>query len=84
MACSILGSGGFSHLELTDKHGAEALDRGAPAGGRNPYRRPQLRPCLSVAAALPGAQSGGRADFIVRLGWNALQLSNRARLRRSI
>src|SRR5664279_3808863 len=28
-----LGSGGFSHLELTDKHGAEALERGAPLAG---------------------------------------------------
>jgi hypothetical protein len=25
-----LGRGGFSHLELTDQHGAEALERGAP------------------------------------------------------
>ena len=28
-----LGRGGFSHLELTDEHGAEALDRGAPIAG---------------------------------------------------
>jgi hypothetical protein len=28
-----LDSGGFSHLELTDKHGAEALDRGTPLAG---------------------------------------------------
>jgi hypothetical protein len=28
-----LGSGGFSHLELTDKHGAEALERGALLAG---------------------------------------------------
>ena len=28
-----LGSGGFSHLELTDQHGAEALERGAPLAG---------------------------------------------------
>ena len=28
-----LGRGGFSHLELTDGHGAEAIDRGAPVGG---------------------------------------------------
>src|ERR1700691_2527155 len=28
-----LGAGGFSHFELTDKHGAEALDRGAAIRG---------------------------------------------------
>src|SRR5271155_1151190 len=28
-----LGAGGFSHFELTDKHGAEALDRGAAIHG---------------------------------------------------
>src|SRR5271169_1947377 len=28
-----LGAGGFSHFELTDKHGAEALDRGAAIPG---------------------------------------------------
>jgi hypothetical protein len=71
-----LGRGGFSHLELTDHHGAEALARGAPhpgeirIGDRNYARAPVLRR-LRV-------QSGGTADFIVRLGWNALQLANPA------
>ncbi len=71
-----LGRGGFSHLELTDHHGAEALERGAPQpgeiriGDRNYARAPVLRRFR--------AQSGGRADFIVRLGWNALQLTNPA------
>jgi len=69
-----LGRGGFSHLELTDQHGAEALERGAPhpgeirIGDRNYARAPVLRRFR--------AQSGGTADFIVRLGWNALQLTN--------
>jgi hypothetical protein len=67
-----LGRGGFSHLELTDQHGAEALERGAPhpgeirIGDRNYARAPVLRRFR--------AQNGGSADFIVRLGWNALQL----------
>jgi len=71
-----LGRGGFSHLELTDKHGAEALERGAPhpgeirIGDRNYARAPVLRRFR--------AQSDGTADFIVRLGWNALQLTNAA------
>jgi len=68
-----LGSGGFSHLELTDKHGAEALERGAPLAGeirigdRNYARVPVLKRFL--------AAGGGMADFIVRVGWTALQLS---------
>jgi IS4 transposase len=71
-----LGRGGFSHLELTDQHGAEALERGAPLAGeirigdRNYARAPVLRRFR--------AQSRGTADFIVRLGWNALQLTNPA------
>lgn len=70
-----LGRGGFSHLELTDKHGAEALERGAPVAGeirigdRNYARAPVLKRFLS--------DSGGTADFIVRVGWNALQLTTR-------
>jgi hypothetical protein len=68
-----LGSGGFSHLELTDKHGAEALERGAPMPGeiriadRGYARAPVLKRLL--------ADARGKADFIVRVGWNALQLS---------
>jgi hypothetical protein len=67
-----LGSGGFSHLELTDKHGAEALERGAPLAGeirigdRNYARVAALKRFLAEAL--------GKADFIVRVGWNALQL----------
>ena len=68
-----LGSGGFSHLELTDKHGAEALDRGPPVpgeiriGDRNYARVPVLKRFLAEAC--------GKADFIVRAGWNAFQLT---------
>src|SRR5580704_10675915 len=71
-----LGRGGFSHLELTDHRGAEALARGAAQpgeiriGDRNYARASVLRRFR--------AQSGGTADFIVRLGWNALQLSSPA------
>jgi hypothetical protein len=67
-----LGRGGFSHLELTDKHGAEALERGAPVpgeirmGGRNYGGAKGLQRFRD--------QSNGQADFIVRLRWNALRL----------
>ena len=66
------GRGGFSHLELTDAHGAEALDRGAAMpggviriGDRNYARAVVLKRFL--------ADSDGTADFIVSVGWNALR-----------
>ena len=71
-----LGRGGFSHLALSDAHGAEALERGAPhpgeirIGDRNYARAPALQRFR--------VQGGGSADFIVRVGWNALQLTNPA------
>jgi hypothetical protein len=67
-----LGRGGFSHLELTDKHGAEAIERGPPIpgeiriGDRNFGRAPSLHRFRQ--------QSDNQADFIVRVGWNALSL----------
>ena len=70
-----LGRGGFSHLDLTDGRGAEAIDRGAPIAGeirigdRN----------YASAESLQGfrQQSGELADFIVRARWNAFSLSLR-------
>jgi Transposase DDE domain len=67
-----LGRGGFSHLELTDKHGAEAIDRGVPVAGevrigdRNFARAASLHRFRQ--------QSANQADFIVRVGWNAFSL----------
>ena len=68
-----LGRGGFSHLELNDKHSAEAIERGAPIpgevriGDRNFARAASLRRFRQ--------QSADQADFIVRVGWNALSLT---------
>jgi Transposase DDE domain len=68
-----LGRGGFSHLELTDKHGAEAIERGTPIAGeirigdRNFARAASLQRFRQ--------QSANQADFIVRVGWNALSLT---------
>lgn len=68
-----LGRGGFSHLELTEQGGAEAIDRGAALAGevrigdRN-FARP--RPLHRFRQA-----SAGQADFIVRVGWNAFRLT---------
>jgi hypothetical protein len=68
-----LGRGGFSHLELTDNHGAEALDRGAVVAGevrigdRN-FARPGVLQRFRQ-------QSAEQADFIVRVRWKAFRLS---------
>jgi len=67
-----LGRGGFSHLELTDKRGGEAIDRGAPIpgeiriGDRNFARAASLHRFRQ--------RSAKQADFIVRVGWNAFNL----------
>jgi hypothetical protein len=67
-----LGRGGFSHLELTDGHGAEAIDKGAPVAGeirigdRNYATAPSLHRFRQ--------QSAGQADFLVRVRWNGFCL----------
>lgn len=70
-----LGRGGFCDLQLTDGRGAESLTRGKPIAG-------EVRIAdrgFSRAAAMAGylAAGEGRADFIVRLRWNALVLHHR-------
>jgi hypothetical protein len=68
-----LGRGGFSHLELTDQHGAETINRGAPIAGeirigdRYFARAPKLDRFRQ--------ESANQADFIVRVGWNAFSLT---------
>jgi len=67
-----LGRGGFSYLELTDGHGAEAIDRGAPIpgevriGDRNYATAPSLQRFRQ--------QSANEADFIVRVRWRGFSL----------
>lgn len=67
-----IGRGGFSHLELTDQHGAETIERGAPLpgeiriGDRYFARAPSLHRFRQ--------QSANQADFIVRVRWNAFSL----------
>lgn len=67
-----LGAAGFSHLELTDEHAGEGIDRGAPVAG-------EVR-ILDRAYARTGKlrrfrlESAEQADFIVRTGWNAFRL----------
>jgi IS4 transposase len=68
-----LARGGFSYLELTDKHGAESLLRCEPVtnevliADRGYAKARELRACLDAS----GPQ---QRDFIVRVGWKALVL----------
>jgi hypothetical protein len=71
-----LGCGGVSHLELSDQHGAETINRGAPLAG-------EIRVLDRGYARAPAlhrfrAASGRTADFIVRVGWSAFALSDAA------
>ena len=68
-----LGRGGFSHLEVTDQHGGEAINRGAPIAG-------EIRICdrnYATAASLHRFRqdSANQADFIVRVRWRGFSLS---------
>jgi hypothetical protein len=68
-----LGGGGFFHLELTDKYGAEPLRRGAPTAGE--VRIGDRDFANAKALHEFRAQSHSQADFIVRAGWKAFALS---------
>jgi hypothetical protein len=69
-----LERGGFSHLDLTDGHGGEALDRGAAVPGeirladRNYGQAKALHRFITSVGATPGA------DYVVRLRWSSLRL----------
>ena len=68
-----LERGGFSHLEVTDRHGAESLLRCEPVAGevliadRGYARAKELWACLDASGRNP-------RDFIIRVGWRALAL----------
>jgi hypothetical protein len=68
-----LGGGGFSHLELTDTHGAESADRGPPTAGE--IRIGDRNYANAGALHRWRERSGGTADFIVRARWKGFVLS---------
>jgi hypothetical protein len=68
-----LGRGGFAHLEVTDAHGGEAINRGKPIPG-------EIRICDRNYATAPSLhrfrqESANQSDFIVRVRWRGFALS---------
>jgi Transposase DDE domain len=71
-----LGLGGFSHLELTDSHGGEALDRGKPVAGE--IRIADRGYANAQAWQRFCEKSEGQVDYIVRMRWNTVRLVDEA------
>lgn len=69
-----LGAGGFSHFELTDKHGGEALDRGAAIAGEIRLGDRNYSTAKALRRFLASVGEAGNADHVVRLRWSSLRL----------
>ena len=69
-----LGTGGFSHFEVTDGHGAEALDRGKPVAGEIRLADRGFANAKAIGRFMSAAED---ADFVVRLRWSACKLLDR-------
>src|SRR6202161_2829531 len=69
-----LGAGGFSHFELTDKHGAEALDRGAAIRGEIRLADSNYSNDKGMRSLRGIVGKTGDADYLVRLRWSSLRL----------
>jgi hypothetical protein len=67
-----LGRGGFTHLEVTDSHGGEALDRGKPVAGEIRIADRGYANAQAWQRFLQGGDE--RADFIVRMRWSTITL----------
>jgi IS4 transposase len=71
-----LGCGGFTHLEVTDSRGGEALDRGKPVAGEI---RIADRGYANAQAWQRYLQTRDEwTDFIVRMRWNTIRLLDEA------
>jgi len=71
-----LARGGFTHLDLTDSHGGEALDRGQPVAGEI---RIADRGYANAQAWQRFCQAReGQVDYIVRMRWSTVRLVDAA------
>ncbi len=69
-----LGAGGFSHLELTDKHGGEALDRGAGVEGEIRIADRGYSAAKALRRFVASVKQAKGADYVVRLRWRSFRL----------
>src|ERR1700677_788737 len=67
-----LGRGGFTHLEVTDSHGGEALDRGEPVAGEIRIADRGYANAQAWQRFLQARDE--RTDFVVRMRWNTIKL----------
>jgi hypothetical protein len=71
-----LGRGGFTHLEVTDGHGGEALDRGTPVASEIRIADRGYANAQAWQRFLQARDE--RTDFIVRMRWNTINLVDEA------
>jgi hypothetical protein len=71
-----LGRGGFSHLEVTDSRGGEALDRGTPVAGEIRIADRGYANAQAWQRFLQAQPE--RTDFVVRMRWNTVRLVDQA------
>ena len=69
-----LGAGGFSHLELTGKHGGEALDRGAGVEGEIRIADRGYSAAKALRRFVASVKQAKGADYVVRLRWRSFRL----------
>lgn len=69
-----LGSGGFSNLELTDKHGGEALDRGVGIEGEIRIADRGYSAAKALRRFVASVKQAKGADYVVRLRWSSFRL----------
>lgn len=69
-----LGGGGFSHLELTDEHGGEALDRGVGIEGEIRIADRGYSAAKALRRFMESAPQANGCDYLVRLRWRSLRL----------
>jgi hypothetical protein len=69
-----LGSGGFSNLELTDKHGGDALDRSVGIEREILIADRGYSAAKALRRFMASAQQAKGADYLVRLRWTSLRL----------
>jgi len=69
-----LGTGGFSHLELIDKHGGEALDRGTGVEGEIRIADRGYSAAKALRRFVTSVKQAKGADYVVRLRWRFFRL----------